>query len=443
MRTSYLLIPMLAVWIVVLGQTAHADDVEPAAAIELATEFVTQLSQQKFQEATAHFDDTMTTAAPPEALQEIWLAHQQVLGDFQEVTRTRTEVIGEHFAVYVTCRFAYQAIDIKVVLNDSRQIAGMFFVPTPEYVAPSNTDQDAFQETEVRFGLDEWVLPGTLTIPNGEGPFPALVLVHGSGAHDRDETLGPNKPFRDLAWGLAARGVAVLRYDKRTRHYASKCAAATSLTFNEVVVVDALEACGFLRQSAAIDPQRIFILGHSLGATLAPRMGTAEPRIAGFVLLAAAARPLEDLYLEQSRYQVSVDGVVSADEKKALADIERQVAAVKQLTAQSRPSSRLLDIPVSCWLELQGFDPARSARDLPRPLLILQGEKDCQVSYAADFAVWRRELSGRQDVEFISYPNLNHLFMKTEGVSTGAEYFAPGKVAEAVIEDIAEWVAGH
>src|SRR6185369_2655738 len=139
-------------------------------------------------------------------------------GAFTRQVGTRTEKQGQYDIVYVTCEFERASIDAKVVFSQSGQISGLFFAPaangTPapspsagnlaDYVNPS-----AFTEQDVTVGSGEWALPGTLSMPVGDGPFPAVVLVHGSGPNDRDETIGANKPFRDLAGGLASQGIAV------------------------------------------------------------------------------------------------------------------------------------------------------------------------------------------------------------------------------------------
>ena len=116
--------------------------------------------------------------------------------------------------VIVTCEFEKRMIDIKVVFNRKKEVTGLWFLPaqkSAEYEIPSYMIPEKFREKEVTIGTGEWQLPGTLTLPKSGEPFRAAVLVHGSGPNDRDETIGPNKPFRDLAWGLASRGVAVLR----------------------------------------------------------------------------------------------------------------------------------------------------------------------------------------------------------------------------------------
>ncbi len=132
-------------------------------------------------------------------------------------------------------------------------------------------------------------------------------MVHGSGASDRDETVGANKPFRDLAYGLAERGIAVIRYDKRTKVYGADSApAGKEITFDEESVDDALSAIKLARSIPTINPERIYILGHSLGGTLAPRIVQRSDKVpAGIILLAGAARPLEDLFISQVKFLAS------------------------------------------------------------------------------------------------------------------------------------------
>src|SRR4051794_11541515 len=172
-----------------------------------------------------------------------------------------------------------------------------------------SSPQNHFTEEPVVVGSGEWALPGTLTLPTGTGPFPAVVLVHGSGPHDRDETIGPNKPFRDLAWGLAAQGVAVLRYEKRTHEHPAKLMPLKEkLTIREESVDDAVAAVALLRKQKEVDGKRIFVVGHSLGAIVAPKVAALEPAVAGIVLLAGSPRPFEDIILDQLTYLASLKG---------------------------------------------------------------------------------------------------------------------------------------
>jgi dienelactone hydrolase len=280
-----------------------------------------------------------------------------------------------------------------------------------------------------------------LTIPVGAGPFPAVVLVHGSGPNDRDETIGANKPFKDLAWGLASRGVAVLRYEKRTKQYGAKMVSIPKLTAKEELIDDALAAVELLRKTEGIDAKRIFVLGHSLGGMFVPRIGRLDPNIAGLIALAGTTRPLEDVIPEQLAYLFSLDGTVSPEEQKQIDEAKEQAAKVKTLKPEDAGSTAF-GVPASYWLDLRGYDPAESAKALQQPLLILQGERDYQVTME-DFKRWNAAVAGKKNVTLKSYPGLNHLFIAGTKPSTPLEYDQPAHVDEHVIDDIASWIKKH
>jgi dienelactone hydrolase len=424
------------------GQTAQLSDADLTARAE---RFVDLMARKDFEGAARDFDDTMKGAAPPAKLAEIWTALEGQLGKFQERTSVRMETAGGYRAAFVTSRFERTSVDLQVTFDNAGRIAGFFVKPAaPSPAAPSAevppayVKKDAFKEGDVKVGSGEWALPGTLALPVGPGPFPAVVLVHGSGPNDRDETIGPNKPFRDLAWGLASRGIAVLRYDKRTLVHRDKLTHLTNVTVKEETVDDALAAVELLRHTGGIDPHRIFVLGHSLGGMLIPRIGSRDAGLAGLIVLAGSARPLEDAIVEQVTYLASLDDTVSEDEKKNIEDLRRQAAQIKALKPGS--TEPVLDVPASYWLDLRGYDPPEAARKLRQPMLILQGERDYQVTMD-EFRRWQKALGDRKDVVFKSYPALNHLFIAGEGRPDPTEYQKAGHVDPAVIEDIATWIA--
>ena len=276
------------------------------------TQLVDMLVKGDSAAAVGRFDSTMKSALPEQKLKEVWQTIQQQAGPFTRRLGTRMERVDGYDVVFVTCQFERAELDAKMVFDTDKRIAGLFFVPSQpaaqEAALPSYVKPGAFREEEFTVGSGEWSLPGTLTLPVGvTGLLPAVVLVHGSGPNDRDETILANKPFRDLAWGLASKGIAVLRYEKRTKVHAAQIAAAglSQFTVKEETIDDALSAAAQLRQTDGINPKRIFILGHSLGGTVAPRIGQADPNLAGLIILAGATRPLEDLMVEQTRYILS------------------------------------------------------------------------------------------------------------------------------------------
>jgi uncharacterized protein len=411
-----------------------------------ARQFVTLLAKGDFQHAFDCFDTTMKAALPTDKLKEAWANVLKDAGAFQTMGAARTETFQQFRIVYVACRMQKKPITAKVVFDKADKVAGLFFLPeeaagykSPDYVKPK-----LFQDREVTVGEGQWKLPASLSMPLGKGPWPAVILVHGSGPCDRDETVGANKPFRDLAWGLASQGIAVLRYEKRTKQYRTTYAASIEgLTVKEESVDDALAAVSLVRKTEGIDPDRVFVLGHSLGGMLVPRIGAAGSDIAGFIVMAGCTRPLEDIVLEQTIYQTSLTGTPSANATARVEEVKCQVAAIKGLSKGADTKGLLLNAPASYWLDLQGYAPATAARELKRPMLILQGQNDCQTNPKADFEAWRQALADRKDVTFKSYPALNHLFVMAEGKSTGAEYELPGHVAQNVVDDIAAFVKQH
>lgn len=410
--------------------------------VKLAKEFVSQLSNGKFKKAVERFDKVMVKALPADKLKTIWDGVVRQYGPLQRASETRVEIVNQYHLVFVTCEFERSKLDAKVVFSAENKITGLFFVPTEAYRTPAYVDDSLFEEKEVTVGQGFWHLPGTLSLPKGKGPFPAVVLVHGSGPNDRDETIGPNKPFRDLAQGLASQGIAVLRYEKRTKHHRLKMALLSgNITVKEETIDDAVAAVDVLAKYERIDKSRVFVLGHSLGGNLIPRIGTATDKIAGFISLAGSVRPLEDLVLEQVKYIFSFDGKITNEEQLKIDEITKQVEQVKSpdLSPETATKELPLGIPANYWLDLRGYDPAENAKALKKPLLILQGKRDYQVTMD-DFAKWKNALGANSNVKFISYPKLNHLFMEGEAKSSPAEYMVPGNVAKVVIKDIANWI---
>lgn len=413
-----------------------------AERLEAAKMLVAQMAAGQFDKAVGPFDPTMKRALPAEKLKEVWEGLTTQFGPLRRAVETTTGKAAQYDIVFVTCEFERGKLDAKVVFTADAQVTGLFFVPSGRYKSPPYVDRAQFDEKDIQIGKGIWSLPGTLSLPKGDGPFPAVILVHGSGPNDRDESLGPNKPFRDLAHGLASRGIAVLRYEKRTKqHPVLMALSVNSITVKEETIDDAAGAFDALSSQPRIDPKRIFVLGHSLGGMLLPRIGKARQGLAGFISLAGSTRPLEDLVLEQTRYILSLEGKPTAAAEQQLKTLEQQAAKVKSpsLTVDTAKSELPLGAPASYWLDLRGYDPPTAAKELSQPMLILQGERDYQVTML-DFAAWKKALGSRKDVTFISYPRLNHLFIDGEGECTPAEYLTPGNVARVVIEDITRWV---
>jgi uncharacterized protein len=281
-----------------------------------------------------------------------------------------------------------------------------------------------------------------MSLPRQGGPLPAVVLLGGSGPVDRDETIGRNKPFKDLAWGLASRGVAVLRFDKVTHAHGQEVVKDPGFTVTDEYVPHAAAAIRALRQQPAVDAGRVFVLGHSLGGTAAPRVVAAEPSVAGLVIMAGGTQPMHWAAVRQVRYIASLDPATAAASQPTIEAMTRQARLIDSPgLSPSTPASELLfGVPAPYWLDLRGYDPAAAAAALGKPVLILQGGRDYQATVADDLAGWEAGLTGRPDVTVRVYAADNHLFFPGSGPSTPAEYEPAQHVDPAVIADIAEWL---
>ena len=411
---------MLNVTAVILAVAALGGQTQERQAVDQARRVLDLLRAERFEEVAKEFNAQMSAALPASQLRDVWANLRQQVGVFASILdeRVTTPAAGVT-AVILGSQFEKAALNVIVAFDAENKIAGLRMVPRPAAGPEPPPAFSRFKEEPVTVGTGEWALPGTLSLPTGR-IVAGVVLVHGSGPNDRDETIGPNKPFRDIAWGLADRGVAVLRYEKRTRQHGARLASATkSFTVREETVEDAVLAATLLRTRKDIDPKRIFVLGHSLGGTLAPRIAVEDGALGGIIILAGATRPLQDVAREQFVYLSSLTPGALNPEEGLQALLKRA--------------------PESYWKDLDAYKPAQVAGTLRIPMLILHGERDYQVALA-DLDGWRSALAGRSNVTIKSYPSLNHLFMVGEGKATPAEYERPGKVAEFVLDDIVDWI---
>ncbi len=432
--------------------------VDEAAALSVARQLLDVVAAKDYEAAHALFSNAVKPLLPAARLERSLAGVEAQLGAYAELgTQPQTLELDGAWRILHAVKFGETPLGSLIVVDLEGMVAGFQVLPlsaAAEAMQPPASDaggaeeEDAqpapFPERELTIGTGGGALPGTLTLPEGEGPFPAVVLVHGSGPNDRDETIGPNKPFRDLAWGLADRGVATLRYDKRTKvHALAMVDIQDELTVKAEVVDDAVAAIALLRGQPEIDGARVVVVGHSLGAYLVPRIAARAPQLASGVMLAAPSRPLEDLVEQQYGYIFGLDGEIDETERLQLDAIAEQVAHVRsEGLSLDTPAARLpLGLHPAYWLDLRDYDPVRLSLALPLPLLLMQGERDYQVTLAEDFKGWRQGLRGRRaKTRLVSYPALNHLFMAGEGRSTPAEYASEGRVALEVIEDLAAWV---
>ena len=425
---------LLATALAVMTMNVPAQ-VAPERAREISNRLLDHLDHGRFAEAEAMFDEAMRAAVPKAQLASVWqsLSPAKARGGAELVSQGTTQVVRTPLE-----RVEADFVSTVAIAADGR-VSGLFVQPAARAIAPAPAvPVDAnYTEHDTIVGEGERALPATLALPKGQGPFPTVVLVHGSGAHDRDETIGPNRPFLDIARGLASRGIAVLRYEKRNRVRPQD--HADGVDIDGETTDYALLAVARLRQTPGIDASRIFVLGHSQGGMMAPRIGRRDPAIAGLILFAAPARKLLDILVEQNDRLLRMQGQrESAAGIAHMQILESQVAAIRRdgdVAATGTP----LGQPAAYWRSVDAVDPLAEARAANQPLLVLHGGHDIQV-VDADFALWQSLSATRAGMTLKRYPELNHLGMKSEAGAGLASYEVPGHVDEALITDIAAWI---
>jgi hypothetical protein len=293
---------------------------------------------------------------------------------------------------------------------------------------PRERNEPSSGDIEVSVGSGPRSLPGTFTLPPGAASCPAVVLIHGSGPLDRDSTIGPYKPFRDLAEGLARRGIAVLRYDKRTFRHA-RPSSGESFTVEEEVVLDAVEAVAAVGRQTGVRSDAVFVLGHSLGAWLTPEIA-ARSGVAGMVLMAPPGRPPIRVALDQLR-------VAQALSPARLGELERDVDRI--LAGQARPGERFLDVPVEYFAELTARNGLEETVRLGRPTLALRGELDSRCT-PTDFAAWEAALQRLPGARYQTLPDLDHLLICRDGGRQVGEHAPSSAVHHTALDSIADFI---
>ena len=420
---------------------------------ERAEAFVTAMANGDFEAATAMFDPTMKRALPEAKLEnDVWNVVIEQAGAFIGVHEIENSLVDGYYVCFTTSRHEIRGVTLRVVFSENGLVSGLF-IDGYQTIAGDIAQREGFTEYPIVIGEGtDFPLHGILSMPdNVSGKIPAVVLVHGSGAQDMNETIYENKPFLDIAEYLASNGIAVIRYDKRTFTHWAKITEhfGGGATIWEETIEDAILATAILKSDPRIDENKVFMLGHSLGGMLAPRIHAEGGNFAGIISLAGSPRTLLEISYDQTMALIN-EMPESAEKTAALSQMEtydEQIQALMNLSdddAKNTPMSG--GVSFYYYKEMEEKPVFDYLQKIQIPFLIIQGEKDFQVYADKDYVLWQELLAGRSNATFKLYDGLNHFFMKSTGKNIAEfqeEYKVASHVDSRVLLDIVEWIKSN
>lgn len=426
-----------------LFQTRVEDMPEEEAApyYALSDQLLQALFNEDYTACTNMFSENLRNTLPASDLQSAWEQTRLNYGDPVQVESRKPYRINGEGTVVSQVLCAHGACSVQITFDKDNGVAGLWFgLPETQADYAVAVPEGVVEEEIVLGEGTDTPLRAIITRPAGQtnAAIPGVVLVHGSGASDRNEAIGNCYPFADIAHGLALQGIASIRYDKRTYTYGDTYTQeqVDAMTVQEEVIDDALLAIDALRNAPGVDPNAVVLAGHSLGGMLAPRIAQlSDGKVAGVISLAGTARGYLDVVYDQN--------LDAATEDKQLAAIKKEYRKVEKLDTL-KDSETVFGIPVPYLKDLYAHPVEESLQALDVPFLILQGDSDFQM-HTEDYKSWQTALEDyAPGAEFHLFEGLNHLFADSTGSSrrgSVAEYLDEGHVAQEVIDTMASWIS--
>lgn len=408
-------------------------------------------TELEFTDLAKMFDTAKGRKINPYILHYVWTDLRNKHGHFKgsvtkkAYTRNTTEYVIEELQFdsgFVQLKIGFNTknnliLSYRLIKDQTREMYEL----EKKYKLPTYAQKSKTVIKEAQFGNDPFIMQGELTLPIGlkrREKIPAVILVHGSGPGDMNEQNGPQQPFKDIAYGLATYKIAVLRYDKRTLTHGEECAKDTFFNVNKETVDDALAAAQYLRQQKNIDPNRVYILGHSLGGMMLPRIALNDTALAGLIFMAAPAKSFPDKVIEQMDYL----STLYPEKKEEYAKGKEEFIRLKTKWYDSTTPAGYLPFnsPPSYWMDLDNYNQTEVAQKVTQPMLFLQGDADYQVT-VEDFELWKKALKNNPLATFKVFKSLTHnMIYGVHSPPSPDDYKTVDNVHESVIQAIAQWV---
>ena len=408
--------------------------------ITKSSSFLSSFKKNEFDSFFKNMSPTLTSALKKEEFIAIVKREMLSAGSYKSVIDKHFEIRKDFGCVIITEEYSSHNLVFTFVFNQKNQLEGVFCKALAKRSDVLLKSEPEYTEYQLKVGYKDEKMNGILTLPKNIKKPPVVVLVSGSGPQDMDETIGAakNKPMRDIAQGLAKKGIATIRFDKRYAVYIPK---PEYTTVEDEIIDDAMDALLQAKEDTRLDRSRVFLLGHSFGGMIAPDIAVKDnDSLKGIIILAGSPRYFADIIGSQyTSYFQSAQGIPENEKKLLIKNIFDNIEKIKSVDEKS--TGEILGLPANYWFSLNKIYTEKAYLKTTLPMLILQGSNDINISADTDFKEYQNELTGKKGVTFKLYPGLNHLFMAANNkIFSPTVYDSPGKVDETVISDIAEWI---
>ncbi len=414
-------------------------------AIAVTEDIINQFKAEEYERIYDRGDSIIKRRITKDRLQNIWESLATINGELKENGIPKYDFLDTMHLTTTKLKYKNGAVGLRLAFNLNWELAGLFIIDAePMYNIPAYANTFGFYEIKIPFGPEGFEGEAILTVPIAEKKYPCVIIIGGSGPVDKDLTLGPNRIYKDFAWGLANKGVASLRFDKRTKLYWSKIMeqhqTGKYYTIEQEYLEDINTLVKKLSKKTQINPNRIFLMGHSQGAGLMPLLIKQNKKVAGGIMLAGNYSSMTDLMLYQFDYLQAIQAKSKEDSTQFDKLRNQALQAQKLPLPNTMPDDKLPQrYPFSYWNYLSKLNLPQLALKNNKPVLILQGVRDYQVPFS-EYQKWQTLLKEKPNYMFASFEKLNHLFLEGIGKSTPTEYFNRSNVPEYVIDEIVKWI---